>query len=40
MGDPEEILQWDPVTVMTALDYEKFLIDYEKEFIRLNEEKK
>ena len=35
-GSPQEILRWDSMDVMVALDYELFLVDYEKEFARLN----
>ena len=35
-GSPESILQWDTMNVMAALDYEKFLIEYDSEFRIIN----
>lgn len=35
-GTPSEILNWDTLDVMLALEYEKFLIDYEQEYLFIN----
>lgn len=37
-GFPSEILQWDTMDVIVALEYEKFLNDYDQEFQHLNKE--
>lgn len=39
-GSPSDILQWDSMDVVVALEYEKFLMDYEEEFQFLNKEQK
>ena len=39
-GNPEEILKMRTDLVMMAVDYEKFLQDYERSFIELNKESK
>ncbi len=39
-GRPDQILRMPTDVVLTALEYERFLKDYEAEFIELNREGK
>jgi len=37
-GTPEQVLKWSSEMTLLALKYEKFLDDYEFEFLKLNKE--
>ena len=39
-GSPNEILNWDAMDVIVALEYETFLIEYEETCHALNKDKK